>query len=100
MKGRLASACGLILGKDGQPVVAIIGGHGQNQQGMEVWNPRTKTVETLWEKIPAEEGDYGLEESEMVIIKGGTEFILYGGYYGAYQEGIWKYVVADNSWTR
>ena len=86
------------MGKDGEPVVAIIGG---DQKGMEVWNPRTKTVELLWDVIPPEEGgNQGLQVSEMVTIKGGTEFILYGGYHESFQDGIWKYVVANNTWER
>ena len=98
IKDRYYSTCGLIIGKDGPPVVAITGGV---EKGMEVWNPATKTVELLWDEIPAEEGaSYGLFESELVTIKGGTEFVLYGGHNGAFQDGIWKYLVAENSWTR
>ena len=101
LKDRFLSTCGLINGKDGQPVVAIVGGAGPSQKGMEIWNPRTKTVELLWEEIPPEVGgEYGLRESELVVIKGGTEFFLYGVWNGNYQDGIWKYVVAENSWTR
>ena len=84
--------------KDGEKVVAIIGGV---EKGMEIWNPRTKTVDLLWDEIPADEGElFGLGFSELVTIKGGTEFILYGGNNGATQYGIWKYIVAENSWTR
>ena len=83
---------------DGQQVIAIIGGQ---QRGMEIWNPRTKTVELLWDIIPPEEGGTtGLWESELVTINGGTEIILYGGYNGKYQAGIWKYIVSENRWTR
>ncbi len=100
LKDRYRSTCGLIKGKDGQNVVAIIGG-AFGSMGMELWNPTTKTVELLWDEIPAEEGaTNGLEESELVTIKGGTEFILYGGWNGKDQGGIWKYIVAENSWTR
>ena len=89
------------MGKDGEPVVAIIGGYEANQKGMEVWNPRSKTVELLWDVIPPEEGGTeGLRLSEMVTIKGGTEFILYGGWQGSTQDAIWKYVVANNTWER
>ena len=85
----------------GQQVVAIIGGVGSTQKGMEVWNPATKTVDLLWDEIPAEQGaTEGLRFSELVTIKGGTEFVLYGGNNGKYQDGIWKYIVAENSWTR
>ena len=79
----------------------IVGGLGASQKGMEVWNPRTKTVDLLWDEIPAEEGsEFGLEQSELVTVKGGTECILYGGWTGSSKTGIWKYVVAENSWTR
>ncbi len=68
---------------------------------MEIWNPRTKTVENITDILPAEQGaKKGLQLSELVTIKGGTEFILYGGYNGEDQSGIWKYAVAENSWTR
>ena len=57
VRDRLHSHCGLITGKDGLPVVAIIGGQ---ESGMEIWNPRLKTVELLWDAIPPEEGgEYG-----------------------------------------
>ena len=47
---------------------------------MEIWNPRTKTVTKICDDIPAEEGAIeGLQGSELVTIKGGTEFIFYGG---------------------
>ena len=99
LKDRYASSCGLIKGNDGQNIVAIIGGVGQ--KGMEIWNPRTKTVEKITDEIPAEQGaTQGLRFSELVTIKGGTEFILYGGMNEVYQSGIWKYAVAENKWTR
>ncbi len=87
-----------MLDKDGQPVVAIIGGL---QQGMEIWNPRTKTVELLWDGIPPEEGVLGaLVYSQMVMLKGGQEFLLYGGQQLTGLGGIWKYVLASNTWER
>ena len=91
----------MITDKDGQPVVAIIGGVGPTQKGMETWNPRTHTVELLWDIIPPEEsGNQGLQVSEIVPIKGGQELLLYGGYQGSYQDGIWKYTSANNTWKR
>ncbi len=87
------------MGKDGQPVVAIVGG--QESKGMEVWNPSTKTVKKIWDEVPAEQGaTEGLRLSELVTIKGGTEFLLYGGWNGSPPNGIWKYAVAENKWTR
>ena len=68
---------------------------------MELWNPRTKTVELLWDVIPPEEGGtQGLAAGEIVILKGGQEFLLYGGYHGSILDGIWKYISANNTWTR
>ena len=98
MRDRSKSTCGLITGKDGLPVVAIIGG---TERGMEIWNPRLKTVELLWDMIPPEEGGrYGLQESEMVILKDGKEILLYGGWQGSSQDGIWKYMSINNTWER
>ena len=101
IKKRIGSSCGLIQGKDGQEVVAIVGG---SQKGMEIWNPIRKTVELLWDEIPAEK-DFGsgLFKSELVPIEGEKEFILYGGgewISSSTKDDIWKYVVADNTWTR
>ena len=89
-----------MMDKDGQPVVLIIGGQGS--KGMELWNPQTKTVELLWDVIPPEEGGPGgLYASEIVTLKGGQEFLLYGGDHGgSYLDGIWKYISANNTWTR
>ena len=87
-----------MLGSDGLPVVAIIGGQ---EKGMEVWNPRSLTIENLWNEIPAEEGAAtGLSFGGMIPVKDGSEFMYYGGYKGSHHKGLWKYVVAQNSWTR
>jgi len=68
---------------------------------MEVWNPRESSVEELWAEIPAEEGaPFGLSNGGMVSVRDGSEFMYYGGFKGSHHKGIWKYVVADNSWTR
>ncbi len=91
----------MIMDKDGQPVVVIMGGSGPSTKGMDVWNPGTKTVKLLWDIIPPEEGGtQGLQGSQMVILKGGREFILYGGLQGSYQDGIWKYTSVNNTWRR
>ena len=90
------------MDKDGQPVVAIIGGVGSYQRGMELWNPRIKTVELLWDVIPPEEGGtQGLQSGRIVILNGGRQFILYGGWQGtSAQNGIWKYTSVCNTWQR
>jgi len=46
IEDRYFSSCALIKAKDGNPVVAIVGGF---EKGMELWNPQTREVELLWE---------------------------------------------------
>ncbi len=78
-----------------------MGGYSSNEKGMEIWNPKSKTVELLWDDIPPEQnGTTGLEDSRVVTLRGGRELLLYGGYQGSSQDGIWKYVPADNTWKR
>jgi len=99
IKNRRESSCALIKAKDGNPVVAIIGG--AYGKGMEIWNPKTREVELLWDEIPPEEGgSRGLDTAEILPVNGGSDFILYGGYDGSYNDEIWKYNVETNSWTK
>ena len=101
MRNRIFSTCGWIFGKDGQPLVVIIGGVGANQKGMELWNPRTHKVELLWDTIPPEEGGReALQHSAVVTLDGGQEFMLYGGSQGSSKDDIWKYNAANNTWKR
>ncbi len=91
----------MIQGKDGQKVVAIISGNAYSK-GMEVWNPRTKSVELVANEIPPEQ-QYGFAWGQLLTIKEGTELMLYGGINWLDREsrgGIWKYIVSENSWTR
>jgi len=99
IKYRYRSSCALIKGKDGLPIVAIIGG---DEKGMELWNPQTREVELLWNEIPPEVGgSYGLSLAEILPINDGTELILYGGsLWRSYKDEIWKYTVETNSWTK
>jgi len=98
IKNRIGSSCGLIKGKDGSPVVAIIGGV---QTGMELWNTKTGKVELLWEEIPPEVGGLGgLRYAEMLPIKNGSELIVYGGIDRSDSDEIWKYSVENNNWTK
>jgi len=98
IRDRRASSCALIKGKDGFPVVAIVGG--VEVQGMELWNPQTREVKLLWEEIPPELGAAnGFFSSDMLLINGGSELILYGGRTGSYKDEIWKYTMETNNWT-
>jgi len=97
-KDRILSSCGLIRGKDGFPLVAIIGG---NKKGMEVFNPRASKTELLWDEIPPEKGfDIGLRWANMIPINKGSEFLLYGGQHKFVVKDIWKYFVSNNTWQR
>jgi len=88
----------LTLGKDGSPIVLIVGG---NERGMEAWNPGTSTVELLSDEIlPEKLQDYAISVGEMIPIKEGSEFIYYGGWHGSTTDEIWKYVVESQKWTR
>ena len=91
--------CGVILDKDGLPVVALIG----KEKGMQIWNPRTSAVETICDEMPSEKGGkYGLYGGKIVPVKGGTELLLYGGqvFEEKVSDGIWRYTVSENKWTR
>ncbi len=92
----------MIQGKDGQKVVVIVGG--KFSKGMEVWNPRAKSVDLVADEIPPEKGLINaIHRGQLLTIKGGTEFIFYGGGnwdLGIAHDGIWKYIVSENSWTR
>jgi len=93
VKDRFQSTCALIKGKDGQQLVAIIGGE---EKGMELWNPQTREVELLWGEIPPEVGGStgGLRWAEVLPINDGSMLILYG------KDDIWKYIVETNIWTK
>lgn len=91
--------CGLIHGQDGLPVVAMVG----KEKGMQIWNPRASSVETVHDEMPAEKGgQYGLYGGEIISIKGGEELLLYGGQVFEKEifDDIWRYVVSENKWTR
>jgi len=98
IKDRYESSCGLIKGKDGLPVVAIFGGH---EKGMEIWNPRTKEVDLLWDEIPPEAaGRVGLQNVKMITVNDGSEVYFYRGFGRYNTDEIWKYTVESNAWTR
>ncbi len=97
---RYKSSCAIVKNKNGDTLVAIIGG--ANSPGMEVWNPMDGSVNILSRKIPSEVGKFsGLVSSQVISVNGGKELILYGGFVsGSYKGGIWKYNVEANSWTK
>jgi hypothetical protein len=94
----------MIKDKDGQPVVAIRGGWKSDMRWMDVWNPRTHKVKQLWDVIPPSDlGSQGLQSvtsSQIITLKGGDELILYSGHRKSFQDAIWKYTPADNTWKR
>jgi len=106
----------LIKDKESQPIVVVVGG--ENEGGMETWNPLTSEIKLLWEKIPIfAEGEtrHYHYDAGLLPINLGTGFLLYGGYkgyyssdeiYGGYKrhditsDEIWKYTVQNNTWER
>jgi len=96
IKNRVGSVCGLIKGKDGLPVVVIIGG---NEKGMELWNPRKGEIKPL--EIPAEVGgSSSLHYAQMIPVKDESELIIYGGYGAGFRDEIWNYNGETNIWTK
>jgi len=68
----------LIKDKDGQPIVAIVGGDYDGR--MQTWNPLTSEIKLLWEKIPIlAEKEPRHSDAELLPINQGTGFLLYGG---------------------
>jgi hypothetical protein len=98
MSDRYFSTCGLMMAKDGRSVVVVVSGY---QNGMEIWDFELSQVEKLWDVIPPEiDSSSALIGATMVTIKGGREFIFYGGKKIFANSGIWRYVMADNQWTK
>jgi len=98
IKDRIFSCCGLINDKDGNKVIAIVGGI---EKGMELWYPGTSEIQLLWNEIPPEnDSPTGLRDAELITIDQGSEFLVYGGYNGNSSNGIWKYTVVNNTWEK
>jgi len=99
VNSRFLSSCGLINDKDGNKVVAIVGG---KEAGMDIWNPKTSEIQLLWDEIPPEkEASNNLQDAQMITVNEGSEFLLYGGYLNqTYLDTIWKYSVVNNTWER
>lgn len=96
----MEGSCVKMVDKDENVLVALIGG---KKKGMQVWNTKTQSVSWLWDVIPLEKNFTvkGLDLAQIVPVKGGKEFILYGGFgEPMFQKDIWKYVLADNTWTK
>jgi len=70
---------------------------------MEIWNPRTREVQLLWDEIPPEVGieTYGLHLAKSISVNDGSELFVYGGGFnlGSSNE-IWKYTVKNNTWKK
>ena len=96
---RWKSACTLMTSQNGEQVIVVAGGIHVNSKGMEMWNPNDHTVTLLATLLPNEsEKSLGLNHAQLVPIKGGSEMLMYGGWQGDYQDGIWKFNLAEGSW--
>ena len=51
---RARSSCATLKDRDGKPVVVVLGGGGENTNGMEIWNVE-EGVLTFFETIPPDE---------------------------------------------
>ncbi len=98
LEDHIEGSCVKLINETGDVLVALIG---NKKQGMQVWNTKTKKVKLLNE-IPPEKKIIlnGLDMSQLVPIKGGKEFILYGGFGNSIKADIWNYAVAKNAWTK
>jgi hypothetical protein len=95
-RSRTFSTCATITGSNGEKLVVVAGGY---SSGMEVWNPIDKSVKILTSDFPLATGA-GLPQ--MISIKNGKELIFYEAAEKPESErnGIWKYDVATNTWTK
>jgi hypothetical protein len=93
---RTTSACAMVTGSNGEKLVVVAGGY---SSGMEVWNPIDGSVNILTPDFPLATGA-GLPQ--MISIKNGRELIFYEAAEKPESErnGIWKYDVATNTWTK
>ena len=98
---RRYSSCALLKDDKGAPLVAVAGGYrAPSSRGMEIWNPIDETVTTQIDVLPSDVGGGGLEDAYMVPINEGREVLLYGGLAQTYSDEIWKFSLAENSWTK
>ena len=90
------STCAMVTGSNGEKLVVVAGGH---SSGMEVWNPIDGSVNILTPDFPLATGA-GL--AQMISIKNGRELIFYEAAEKPESErnGIWKYDVGTNTWTK
>ena len=95
---RVYSSCALLEDENGAPLVAVAGG---DSKGMEIWNPKDGTVTTQIEVLPPEGGSsVGLQDAQLVSINEGRELLLYGGRADSVSNGIWKFSLAENTWSK
>ena len=98
---RFKSACALVKGSNGEPLVAVAGGITADSKGLEIWNPLKASVELIDDLLPTETASsLGLNHAMLIPINKGTEMILYGGYQNDYQSEIWKFTVDTSKWEK
>jgi hypothetical protein len=95
-RSRTMSTCAMVTGSNGEKLAVVAGGY---SSGMEVWNPIDGSVNILTPDFPLGNGG-GL--AQMISIKNGKELIFYEAAEKPESErnGIWKYDVATNTWTK
>jgi len=91
---RKFSACAKLKGQNGETLVAVAAGE-LYPAGLEAWNPATGSVTMLTPDFPK---SYFLGAPAMISVNDGSSLI----YYEARDmgKGVFKYDVADNSWTK
>ena len=68
---------------------------------MEIWNPNNGSVITQIDFLPTEEVEsFGLQDAQLVPINDGRELLLYGGKADSVIDEIWKFSLAENSWSK
>ena len=93
---RQYSACALLIGENGENLVAVASGR---SSGMEVWNPVDGTVKNLTSDFPLYSG-YN-RTPRMISVGDGSELIFYESVItNNPAKGVWKYHSSNNTWTQ
>ncbi len=93
---RSSSACALLIGPNGETLVALAGGV---SPGLEVWNPQTDKVTMLTAEFPTRSRYEGMTPF-MISVNGASELIYYEEVEDENRSGIWRYNQANNSWSQ